>query len=177
MPTLFSTESILTMIHGIVFGGGALMGLTALLFALLFMASPSGSETSRRHSGAVAALTVLVGVALWATVLGGTYLVFPPYRAVPPEGVADLAQYPRYFLLDSAETAWLHAYAMETKEHVPWIAAILGTAVAFVGVRNRDTLLSEPPVRRTLTTLTAICLALAAYVAVLGVFVNKVAPL
>lgn len=177
MPDLFSTESILTMVHGMVFGGGALMGLTALLFVLLFMASPSGSDVSARHSGAVAALGVLVAVALWATVIGGTYLVFPPYRAVPPDGVTDLAQYPRYFLLDGPGTAWLHAYAMETKEHVPWIAAFLGTAVAFIGTRNRTTLLSEPSVRRTLTTLTAICLALTAYVAVLGVFVNKVAPL
>ncbi len=54
---------------------------------------------------------------------------------------------------------------------------MLATAVAFVGMRNRSTLLSDPEVRRALTTLTAICLALAAYVAVLGVFVNKVAPL
>lgn len=177
MPDLFSTESILTMIHGMVFGGGALMGLVALLFVLLFMASPPGSDVSARHSGAVATLAVLVAIALWATVIGGTYLVFPPYRVAPPEGVADLAQYPRYFLLDGPETAWLHAYAMETKEHVPWIAAFLGTAAAFVGMRNRATVLSEPPVRRTLITLTAICLALTAYVAVLGVFVNKVAPL
>ncbi len=109
--------------------------------------------------------------------LGGTYVVFPPYRAAPPEGVVDLAQYPRYFLLDSPETAWLHAFAMESKEHVPWIAAMLATAVAFVGIRHRSTLLGDPLVRGVLTTLTAICFVLAAYVALLGVFVNKAAPL
>lgn len=174
---LFSIESIMAMVHGIAFGGGALMCLTALLFALLFMGSPPGSEVSVRQSRAVAILAALAAVLVWLTVIGGTYIVFPPYRAAPPDGVVDLARYPRYFLLDSPETAWLHAYAMETKEHVPWIAAMLATAVAFVGMRNRSTMLSDPEVRRALTTLTAICLALAAYVAVLGVFVNKVAPL
>lgn len=174
---LFSIDSILAMVHGIALGGGAMMGLAALLFALLFMDSPSGSEVSARQSRAVAILAALAAVLVWLTVIGGTYLVFPPYRVAPPDGVVDLAQYPRYFLLDSPETAWLHAYAMETKEHVPWIAAMLATAVAFVGRRNRSTLLSDPQVRKTLTTLTAISLALTAYVALLGTFVNKVAPL
>lgn len=174
---LFSAESIWTMVHGIVFGGGALMALGAVLFALLFMASPSGSGVTARQSKAVAALTALAAIALWLTVLGGTYIVFPPYRVVPPEGVVDLAQYPRYFLLDSPDTAWLHAFAMETKEHVPWIVAMLATAAAFVGMRHRSTLLIERQARSVVTTLTAICFALAAYVALLGVFVNKVAPL
>ncbi len=60
---LFSVESIWTMIHGLVFGGGALMGLAALLFALLFMPSPPGSAGTGRQSAAVAALTVAVAVA------------------------------------------------------------------------------------------------------------------
>jgi hypothetical protein len=66
---------------------------------------------------------------------------------------------------------------METKEHVPWIAAILATAAAFVSLRHRSRLLSEPIVRRLVATLTAICFVLVSYVALLGVFVNKVAPL
>lgn len=174
---LFSSNSIWTMLHGIVLGGGALMALAALLFSLLFMASSSGAEATPRQSDSVAMLTLLVSVALWLTVIGGTYIVFPPYRAPPPEGLVALAAYPRAFLLANPDTAWLHAFAMETKEHVPWIAAILSTAVAFVSVRHRSRLLSDARIRRMVTTLTAITFVLASYVALLGTFVNKVAPL
>jgi hypothetical protein len=66
---------------------------------------------------------------------------------------------------------------METKEHVPWIAAILATAAAFVGVRNRPRLLSSGRVRRVVTGLTAAVFVIVAYVSLLGVLVNKVAPL
>src|SRR5690606_5318413 len=85
---------------------------------------------------------------LWLAVLGGTYLVFPPYRATPPAGLTDLAAYPRSLLLGSPATAWLHAFAMEVKEHVPWIAAMLATAAAFVGARDRSTFLTDRGVRR-----------------------------
>jgi uncharacterized membrane protein len=174
---LFSADSIWTMLHGIVLGGGALMGLAVVLFCLRFMASAPGSEATPRQSGSVATLTVIVSVLLWLTVIGGTYIVFPPYRATPPEGTVDLTEYPRSFLLGNPDTAWLHAFAMETKEHVPWMVAMLATAAAFVAVRNRSRLLNDPRIRGIVTALTLLCFVLAAYVALLGVFVNKVAPL
>jgi len=174
---LFSADSIWTMIHGIVLGGGALMGLAAALFCLRFMASSPGADATARQSAAVAALTVFVAIALWTTVIGGTYIVFPPYRVPPPEGLVDLAAYPRAFLLGNPDTVWLHAFAMETKEHVPWIAAMIATAVAFVALRSRSTLLNDPRIRAMVTTLTTITFILTAYVALLGVLVNKVAPL
>jgi hypothetical protein len=74
-------------------------------------------------------------------------------------------------------TAWLHAFAMETKEHAPWIASMLATAAAFVAVRYRRTLLHDAQVRRMAATLLAVSLVLVAYVSLLGIFVNKVAPL
>jgi hypothetical protein len=174
---LFSAESVWTMIHGVALGGGALMALAAALFVLFFMDARAGVDAPAAHSQRVAGLTVFIAAALWLTVIGGTYIVFPPYRAPPPEGLADLSQYPRAFLLGSPETTWLHAFAMETKEHVPWIAAIFSTAAAFVSVRHRSRLLNDPMVRRLVTTLTATCFVLVSYVALLGVFVNKVAPL
>lgn len=174
--TLFSAESIWTMIHGIVLGGGALMALAAALFALGVLSPAPGEAASPRHSRRVANLNVLIAVLLWLTVLGGTYIVFPPYRTAPPEAVVELSRYPRYFLLDNPETAWLHAFAMEAKEHVPWIAAMLSTATAVVSLRHRSRLLGDMRIRRMVTALTTITLALVSYVAILGVFVNKVAP-
>jgi hypothetical protein len=66
---------------------------------------------------------------------------------------------------------------MEIKEHVPWIAAMLATAVAFVAVRYRAQLLRDGALRRVATTLLAICFLLVSFVSLLGVFINKVAPL
>ena len=54
---------------------------------------------------------------------------------------------------------------------------MLATAVAFVGVRYRSTLLIDAPLRRMSTALLAICFLLVSAVSLLGVLVNKVAPL
>jgi hypothetical protein len=120
---------------------------------------------------------VATAVIVWLTVLVGTYVSFPQYRATPPEGMADLARYPRALLLSKADTAWLHGVGMEIKEHVPWIAAMLTTAVAFVAVRYRSILLSDPGLRRMAFTLLAISFLLLSSVGGLGVLINKVAPL
>ena len=115
-------------------------------------------------------------VGLWLTVLLGTYFVFPPYRATPPEGTTDLAAYPRALINSDPGTAWLHGFAMEIKEHVPWIAAMVATAAAFLTRRHRATVLADPGLRHVTGTLLTIALVLVASVALLGVFVNKVAP-
>lgn len=175
---LFTDRSIWTMIHGIALGGGALLGLSAALFSLRAMRAGETSDAGRHDQARhLAWLTVSVAVVLWLTVLVGTYITFPAYRATPPEGLADLSQYPRALLHSKPGTVWLHAFGMEIKEHVPWIAAMLATAVAFVAVRYRSRLLSDGQLRGMATALVAICFLLVSFVALLGVFVNKVAPL
>ena len=178
---LFTERSIWTMLHGIVLGGGALMGLAAALFALITLRVPltpaEADAAVLRQARDIGRLTTFVAVTLWLTVLVGTYVSFPPYRAAPPEGLTDLARYPRSLLLANPGTAWLHSFAMEVKEHVPWIAAILATAVAFVSVREGPRLLQEVSLRRTAASLLAVCFALVSAVSLLGVFINKVAPL
>jgi hypothetical protein len=79
-------------------------------------------------------------------------------------------------LLADPSTAWLHSFGMEIKEHVPWIAVMLVTAAAFVVVRHGDHVLRSSSVRRTVLGWLAISLVLVSAVALLGVFVNKVAP-
>lgn len=172
---LFSDRSILTMIHGLVLSGAALLGLAAALFHLY--AVPHGGAGVARPGRSFAWLTVLIAVALWLAVIAGTYVIFPLYRATPPEGVLDLAQYPRALIMSDANTAWLHSFGMEIKEHVPWIAAMLATAVAFVGVRYRSNLLVDARLRRLTMTVLAICFVLVAGAALLGTLVNKFAPL
>jgi hypothetical protein len=173
---LFSDRSLITMLHGIGGGGGALLALSAAWYSLWVL--PAGEAASAtRQARATSWLLLAVAILVWLTVLGGTYLVFPPYRTPPPEGVADLSAYPRALLLKDPSTAWLHSFAMEIKEHVPWFAAMIATAIAFAGARYRSWLLGDPEMRRMLTAMTAVCFGLVAWVALLGVFVNKAAPL
>jgi hypothetical protein len=175
---LFSDRSLITMMHGIVLGGAALMALFAALFAMRALsAADAPGAAGDRQARSVAQLTVFAAIVVWAAVLTGTYIVFPPYRAAPPPGATDLAAYPRSMVLANPDTAWLHAFAMESKEHMPWIAAMLATAVAFVGMRCRLALLTDAGLRRMAMTLLAICFALVSFSALMGTFVNKVAPL
>jgi len=176
---LFSFDSLTTMFHGIAAGGLALMGLFAALFWLYATRSADGSEgraldpTPYRAFGV---LMVLVAAALWVTVLGGTYIVFPTYRTPPPEGVTALVDYPRAFLLSDVGTAWLHAFAMESKEHMPWIASMLATSVAFVATRERGRLWADRGMRGMTVAVLAVVFGLVSFIALLGVLVNKVAP-
>lgn len=166
------------MVHGIVLGGGALMALAAALFSLRAMrAADSASVAAQDQSRYLAWLVVLAAASLWLTVLVGTYVNFPPYRATPPDGLTDLSQYPRSLLQSNPATVWLHSFAMEIKEHVPWIAAMLATSVAFVAMRYRSKLLTDVRLNGMATTLLAICFVLSSIVGVLGILVNKVAPL
>lgn len=174
---LFSNRSLLTMLHGLVLSGGAMMLLVVALFALRAMATTAIAGAGTRQSRTVTWIAVAAAVMLWGAVISGTYVIFPLYRATPPEGVTSLAAYPRALLTSSPDTLWLHAFAMEIKEHMPWIAAMLATAAAVVTWRHRDTLLSDAALRRMTGTLLAIALALVSFIALLGVFVNKVAPL
>jgi hypothetical protein len=165
------------MVHGIGLGGAAMLGLAAALF-YLYAARPAPDPTSNNTgSRAFAMVTVFSAVMLWLTVIIGTYIIFPPYRATPPLDATDLSQFPRTLILANPGTAWLHAFAMEIKEHMPWIASMLTTAVAFIAVRDRGAALATPSMRQMAFVLLATSFAIVAFVSLLGVFVNKVAPL
>ena len=174
---LFSERSIWTMVHGIGLGGAALLGLAAALFYLYAVRPTQPSMDAQAAPRAFAAVTAFTAVMLWLTVIVGTYVIFPLYRATPPPGTTDLSAFPRALVLANPGTAWLHAFAMEVKEHMPWIASMLTTAVAFVAVRYRQTVLINPAMRRMAITLLAVAFAVVTFVSLLGVFVNKVAPL
>ena len=174
---LFSDRSLWTMAHGLVLGGGALLTLAAALFALHTLRTPDGSTVLDRQARDVSRMLMAAAALLWLTVVIGTYVTFPPYRATPPEGATDLSPYPRALVLSSSATAWLHTFAMETKEHVPWIAAMLTTAAVAIARGYRSHTLTNGPLNRIVILLVAIAFALVSYVSVLGVFVNKAAPL
>lgn len=174
---LFTERSLWTMVHGIGLGGATLLGLAAALFFLRATQPPEGGAALLRHATYLNQLTVFIAVAAWLTVVVGTYVSFPEYRASPPEGTIDLSRYPRSLIQSNPGTAWLHSFAMEIKEHVPWIAAMLATAVAFTSRRYGTRLLSDARLRGMAMSTLVISFILVAGAALLGTFVNKVAPL
>jgi hypothetical protein len=174
---LFSSRSIWTMIHGIVLGGGGLVAVAAALFAMIAMRTTAPGEAAAAQSRYLAWLLIAASLLLWAAVLAGTYISFPDYRATPPEGLTDLSAYPRALIRSKPGTAWLHSFAMESKEHMPWMAAMLATGVAFVASRYRDQLLNDRRLRRIAVGLLTLTLLIVAGVSLLGVLINKVAPL
>jgi hypothetical protein len=54
---------------------------------------------------------------------------------------------------------------------------MLATAVAFVSVRHASMLSVDGSLRRMIAVLLTVCFALVSFVSLLGVFINKVAPL
>jgi hypothetical protein len=178
LDMLFSDRSVLTMIHGIGLSGAALAGLASSLVALcLLRMGITHGAPAPRQARLLAWLLTFSSAALWLSVLAGTYGVFPLYRVTPPAGNTNLTLYPRALLLADPSTAWLHNLAMEIKEHMPWIAAMLATAPAVIAWRNPVSTLRDSAIYRPVVTLTAISLALASVAGLLGTLVNKMAPL
>lgn len=174
---LFSDRSVWTMVHGIGLSGAALMGLFAALFYLRTMASGRSNDATPAQARYFSWLVTGTAIVLWASVLIGTFVIFPLYRLPPPADAIDLSQFPRALLLKNPETAWLHAFAMEVKEHMPWIAAMLATAAAFVSVRYQAQVLTDASLRRMIVVLLAVCFTVVGFVGLLGTFINKIAPL
>lgn len=175
---LFTDRSIWTMIHGIVLGGGVLLMLSAALFFLFALRPTAGAgAATTTQSRALSILLVSTAGMLWLTVLIGTYVTFPPYRATPPEGVTVLGAYPRSLIQSNPDTVWLHSVAMESKEHMPWIASMLVTAAAFMSLRYRSLLLNDAHMHRMASVLLAVSFAVVSFVSLMGIFINKAAPL
>lgn len=119
--------------------------------------------------------TGIMALVAWVTVLSGTWLVYPGYRAAPAADAA-LADYPRSYLLANPGIAAWHTFGMEWKEHAGWLAPILATAVAFIVFRYRDQIKTDRALRNTALGLFIAAFAVALVSATLGAFISKVAP-
>jgi len=154
------------------------MGLGAL-FLLAFAGGLAGLWSLRPEFMTVGGLreriprleigTAVMAVVAWATVLIGTYMVYPWYRDVASTSPKSM------LLVDPSRAEW-HTFGMEWKEHIAFIAPILATAVAFVVFYYGPQLAREPRVRKLLITLFVIAFSAAAVAGIFGAFINKAAP-
>lgn len=172
-----SGRELWTVIHGMAFGalfllafGGGLAGLYSLRPAWVTVEGLK-ERLSRLKMG----MWAMAAVA-WATVLTGTYIVYPWYRAAPPEGAPDLSAFPRSLLLSSPTTSMWHTFGMEWKEHVAWIAPIAATVVAYAVSAYGAQLAAYPKIRRVLTTFFVVAFVAAGVAGLFGALINKVAP-
>jgi hypothetical protein len=164
------------VIHGLVLGtifllafSGGLAGLYSLKQAYL---TPEGVQerTPRLLIGAW-----VMAIVAWLTVITGTWIVYPWYRATPAEG-ANLADFPRFFLLaDPALKAW-HEFGMEWKEHIAWIAPMLATSVAFVILYYGAGLVRRQEFRWPLLLFFTLAFGAAGIAGIFGAFITKAAP-
>ncbi|MGI9518469.1 MAG: hypothetical protein ACR2NP_15545 [Pirellulaceae bacterium] len=173
-----SEVGFLTVVHGMVFGSVFLLGFSAGLVALYSLrtawTTPEGRLVRARR---LPTYTWIMAASLWFTVLSGTFMVYPTYRAPAPGGTTELEDYPREYLLADSDRAFWHTFGMEWKEHVAWLAPILATAAAFVIALYRDQLADDIPVRRMATLLLCFAFVAAGTAGLLGALVNKAAPI
>jgi hypothetical protein len=158
------------VIHGMILGAAFLLafaGGLAELYSLkpALMTREGVVERMRRVRIGVTAMAVVA----WATVITGTWVVYPWYREAIPSS-------PRSQLLADSATADWHEFGMEWKEHIAWFSPILATAVAFIVWYYGPGLIRHNRVRHTTITLFVLAFAFAAIAGALGAFITKVAP-
>lgn len=177
-------RELVTMIHGMLFGGFFLLALFGALVLLLDRFNPDRSNSDRIAVGISPAqpaprwqtiyLIAMVATG-WAAVLSGATIIYPWYRAVAPAG-ADLALYPQRLLMSHPTTAGWHTLGMEWKEHVAWIAPMAGTMVAWVLLKHRAAWNAQRAVRTAVLGFAVASFLAAAIAGSWGAMINKRAP-
>jgi len=173
-----------TLVHGMGFGAAYLLAFAGGLAGLYSLrpkwVTPEGvSERIMRLRWGM----VLMAVIVWLTVIVGTYIVYPWYRANPPKTIDTTAQseqlreYPRYWLLAGEQTAEYHNFGMEWKEHVAWLAPIAASVVAYLVIYYGPRLAKHPEIRRAAMIFFVVAFFTAAAAGAFGAFITTAAPL
>jgi hypothetical protein len=167
-----------TVLHGMIFGAAFLLAFAGGL-AGLYSLRPQWitlEGLQERMTRLKIGMWIMALIA-WATVITGTFIVYPWYRARPPEGTTDLTAFPRFLLLSSESTAGWHQFGMEWKEHVAWISPIAATVVAFAVTYYGPILAKKPNERRAILIFFVVAFLAAAIAGIFGAFINKIAPI
>jgi hypothetical protein len=170
-------RDLVTVLHGMGFGALfmlAFSGAIGVIYATAVIGAPWPS--SPRHSKMFRFYLISMAVLAWLTVLSGSYLVYPWYRAVPPSGTTDLSAYPQRLLLSSPLTAGWHDFGMEWKEHIAWFAPIAITMVAYVFIKYGPQLTLHRRMRNAVLGFTVVAFLATGVAGVFGAFLNKFAP-
>lgn len=184
----FAYRDSWAVIHGLIFGvlfllafSGALAGLWSFRRGLLTTAGIQ-ERLTRLYVGLGA-----MAVAAWATVITGTWVVYPWYReklaGAEYELCAGLTRpsaecSPRDFLKSnvSGNTEVWHNIGMEFKEHIAWASPILATAAFLLLVYYGPRIVARPWLRTILLAMVVTAFAAAVVAGAFGAFITKIAP-
>jgi hypothetical protein len=168
-------RDLMTVIHGMGFGALFMLAFSGAIAQLYRI--PTTAQSSGRDRSPLTLYFIIMVVLAWLTVFSGAYIIYPWYRAVPPVGITDLAEYPRRLLLSSGKTSEWHNVGMEWKENVAWIAPIAMTMVAYVTLRYRNTIpRGWQHIRTAILVFAAAAFIATGIAGMFGAFLNKYAP-
>ena len=167
-----------TVLHGMLFGGAFLLAFAGGLAGLYSLRTEwVTAEGIKERLFRLKIGMWMMALLAWATVISGTFIVYPWYRAKPPPGTTELAAYPRSLLLADPSKAEWQNFGMEWKEHVAWLAPFAATVVAFAVTYYGPALVRRTRERRALLFYYIISFTTAAVAGVFGAFLNKIAPI
>lgn len=185
----FTSHETWAVIHGLVLGtifllafGGGLAGLWSYRAGL--MTTEGIKERTKRINVGLGVMAVTA----WATVITGTWIVYPWYRAklasATNAGCAGTELpsstcSPRDFLISdvSGDTAVWHEFGMEWKEHIAWAAPILATSAFLLFLYFGPRIVARPWLRMAIIVMLVGAFAAAVVGGAFGAFINKVAPI
>jgi hypothetical protein len=172
-----TTRGLWTLIHGMGFGALYLLAGSGAITALYrnYSISPQDVNTSGESRFLGIYLSTMALLA-WLTVLTGTYIIYPWYRAAAPAGAANLAAFPRALLLSNPDTRQWHSIGMEWKEHVAWLVPIAITMAASVVLRYVHDLRNHRQLRSAVLGFVALSLVAAGIAGFFGAMLDKNAP-
>jgi hypothetical protein len=158
-----------TLIHGMIIGSAFLLafagGLAGLWSFRPELVTPEGiRERLFRLRVGITSMALLA----WATVLTGTWIVYPWYRETSPSSAKSV-------LLSDPDTKDWHEFGMEWKEHIAWIAPMLATAAAFIVLYYGADLVRNRTLRRLTIALFVGGFAVAAVAGLFGALITKAA--
>jgi hypothetical protein len=172
-----TARSLWTLIHGMGFGALYLLACSGVLIELYRRYSPkSECPISPRDEKFLKVYLVAMAALAWITVLTGTYIIYPWYRAVAPVGTVNLAGFPQMLLKSSPDTIGWHSLGMEWKEHVAWLVPISITMAAVVFARYGRNLRSQPQLRAAVLCFTLTSFLAAGIAGFFGAMLVKNAP-
>jgi hypothetical protein len=161
-----TTRDLWTVFHGMGFGALFMLAFSGAVAELYRLSAPGvpaqlGAQERNLLNFHLAAMVVLA---------------WPWYRAAPPAGVTDLADYPRSLLLSSGRTSEWHRIGMEWKEHVAWLAPIAITMVAYVTMKYQRAIIRLQQMRVAVLTFTVAAFIATGIAGAFGALLNKYAP-
>lgn len=171
-----NTHELWTVVHGMGFGFLFLLGFAGAFYGIYVM-KPEWMTTEGTNANVrnIRIFLWVLAAATWLAVFSGAYIVYPWYRATPPEGATELLNFPKFLLLANESTAFWHNFGMEWKEHIAFVVPFAATMVAFMAQYYGAELTKKPAVRRYVMIFFGIAFAAAAVAGVLGAFITKAA--